>query len=70
MTKEKDGRVDISVCDPTQLLASMTVRLKGAYKLISSENGMTVDIKDGFARITVACEGTMSAPYKASFLKA
>ena len=70
MTKDNDGRVDISVCDPTQLLTSMTVRLKGAYKLISSENGMTVDIKDGFAQITVACEGTMSAPYKASFLKA
>ena len=67
MLGERDGRADISVCDPTHLLTEIKVKIKLPLKLISSDKGVAVENKECCTELTVNCEGSMGAPFRASF---
>ena len=67
MIGDKDGVIDLSVCDPTQLEESITVRIFGSLKLISADLKIKASEKDGYTELGIDCKGSMSAPFRAKF---
>ena len=57
VTKNADGSYTISVSDPTQLKAalSLSVTIIGITQVVSADNGVTATVSGGAANITVIC---------------
>lgn len=53
MTKENGGKLDISVSDPTRKLNSAKVIIKGNLTLLSADERITAEIKDGKTTLTI-----------------
>ena len=53
MTKENGGKFDISVSDPTRKLNSAKVVIKGNLTLLSADERITAEVKDGKTTLTI-----------------
>ena len=67
MTAEREGRIDFSICDPTLEGKELKARIYLPLTLLSRDNALTAEVNDGYTELTVKCEESYGAPFKASF---
>ena len=70
MLKETENTIEFSISDPTQLLAELSAEIKMSLELVSADDKVTVEVVDGAAMIKANCQGSMGAPFRATFKKA
>ena len=70
MLKETENTIEFSISDPTQLLAELSAEIKMPLELVSADDKVTVEVVDGVATVKANCQGSMGAPFRATFKKA
>ena len=70
MIKEGENTLEFSISDPTQELSELSAEIKMPLELISADDKVAVSTEGGVTSIKVNCQGSMSAPFRATFKKA
>ena len=70
MIKEGENTLEFSISDPTQELSELSAEIKMPLELISADDKVAAFTEGGVTSIKVNCQGSMSAPFRATFKKA